>query len=104
MVPLVISHIAPMSGSLGGGTELTITGKYRFHEIIIFYPKSKMFFWKGSGFDTEMRTVTIDGQDCEISSEKSQVDTIVCITPPASAEGTYDVVVQVGKYIINNPI
>ena len=51
-----------------------------------------------------MRTVTIDGQDCEISSEKSQVDTIVCITPPASAEGTYDVVVQVGKYFINNPI
>ena len=45
-MPLVISHIAPMSGSLGGGTELTITGKYRFHEIIIFYPKSKMFFWK----------------------------------------------------------
>ena len=45
-VPLVISHIAPMSGSLGGGTELTITGKYRSHEIIIFYPKSKMFFWK----------------------------------------------------------
>ena len=43
-VPLVISHIAPMSGSLGGGTELTITGKYRFHEIIIFYPKSKMSF------------------------------------------------------------
>ena len=43
-VPLVISHIAPMSGSLGGGTELTITGKYRFHEIIIFYPKSKMVF------------------------------------------------------------
>ena len=62
------------------------------------------FFGKGSGFDTDMRTVTIDGQDCEISSEKSQVDTIVCITPPASAEGTYDVVVQVGKYIINNPI
>ena len=43
-VPLVISHIAPMSGSLGGGTELTITGKYRFHEIIILYPKSKMSF------------------------------------------------------------
>ena len=43
-MPLVISHIAPMSGSLGGGTELTITGKYRFHEIIIFYPKSKMSF------------------------------------------------------------
>ena len=46
-----------------------------------------------------MRTVTIDGQECEILSENSQVDTIVCITPPASAEGTYDVVVQVGKYI-----
>ena len=26
-VPLVVSSIAPMSGSLGGGTELTITGK-----------------------------------------------------------------------------
>ena len=62
-----------------------------FNEIII------LFFWKGTGFDTDMRTVTIDGQECEISPENSQIDTIVCITPPASAEGTYDVVVQVGK-------
>ena len=44
-VPLVISHIAPMSGSLGGGTELTITGKYRFHEIIMLLSYIQTLFF-----------------------------------------------------------
>ncbi|XP_070541075.1 fibrocystin-L-like [Ptychodera flava] len=68
-----ISDVSPSSGSTGGGLEITIAG---------------------SGFSnsSDDLTVELDGSECEIVS--ASFDTIVCLTPAASA-GTVDVSVTI---------
>ena len=68
-MPVTISNINPLTGSLGGGSTLTVTGT-------------------GFSLSTD---VTIDGKLCEILSVSSTE--IVCITPPSSSDTTFDVVV-----------
>ena len=69
-VPLTLTSIDPLTGSLGGGSSLTVMG---------------------SGF-SQSTEVTINDKNCVILSINSTE--IVCITPPSSNETTFDVVIN----------
>ena len=78
-VPLIVSGINPSSGSLGGGTTLTITGT-GFSKVM-----------EGSSL-----TVTINDKKCQLETMYSNL--ITCLTPPSpSNETKFNVVVSLNN-------